>query len=179
MPCLGCRQTPPNFTAARAWAAFQGPLRIALHRLKYQRDLALGEALSRPMIAMLSVLGWPVDLVVPVPLSKPRRAARGFNQAALLALPLALASKLPYHPRTLCRSQDTRSQVGLTVAQRKANVADAFQADGRLASGKSVLIVDDVTTTGLTLDACAQALKTAGAYQVFALTLARTVLESP
>ena len=171
--CQACRTGRPNFEALRSWAVFNGPVKNALHRLKYKRDVALGEALSAPMIVRFNQLNWPVDLVAPVPLGVARQAQRGYNQAALLARPLALACELPYQIRALAKTRETRSQVGLSHDQRWQNVDGSFTARERTVRGKTVLLVDDVATSGATLSACALALHKAGARAVYALTLAR------
>jgi len=150
-------------------------LRSALHRLKYNRDVALGEILARPMIDCLSQTTWKVDLVVPVPISLSRRAERGYNQAALLARPISLRFGMKYRPQALIKSRETRSQVGLSVEERQANVHGAFVAKNRIVEGKNILVVDDVTTSGATLNACGQALQMAGAKEVYCLTLARAL----
>jgi ComF family protein len=150
-------------------------LRNALHRLKYNRDIALGEILAREMIHTLSLTAWKVDLVAPVPISLSRRSERGYNQAALLARPIALYYGLGYRPKALVKSRETRSQVGLTVEERKANVNGAFFAEQRIVKGKNILVVDDVTTSGATLNACAQVLRLAGAKEIYCLTLARAL----
>jgi competence protein ComFC len=153
-------------------------LRNALHRLKYERDIALGETLARPLITLLQDLNWEVDFVTAVPAGIARRAERGYNQASLLALPLALGSGLPYHSRVLSKKSGTPSQVGLSLAERRANVAGAFQARPdkiQGIQGKRVLVVDDVTTSGATMEACAAALSKAGASRVYGLTLARAL----
>lgn len=116
-------------------------------------------------------------MVMPVPLSKIRRAERGYNQAALLALPLALELALPYKPDGLSRVIDTRSQVGLSANERRENLSGAFSADRIEVQDKIVLLLDDVITTGSTLNHCAEALIAGGARAVFGLTLARAVLE--
>ncbi len=175
--CSRCAETPASLTALRSWAVYAGPLRQAVHRLKYRGDMSLGEILSRPMIRLLKQLGWPVDLVLPVPTGVVRQAERGYNQAAMLARPLALACGLAYQPHALARVRETRTQVGLTVPQRIANVAGAFEANPKRVAAKNVLVVDDVTTSGATLDACAAALVNAGALRVYGLTLARTILQ--
>jgi ComF family protein len=143
--------------------------------LKYYGDLGLGEILARPLIHCLEEMNWAVDLVVPVPLSKARLAERGYNQAALLARPLALGSGLGYGPKALLRNRETRSQVGLSGERRRENVTGAFFAHAPQVAGKVVLIVDDVATSGATLNACAEALRAGGAADVFAITLARAV----
>jgi ComF family protein len=171
--CPGCQQTLPAFTALRSWAYFEGSVRNALHRLKYMKDVALGEVLSRHLMAMLDVLNWETDLVTPVPLGVARQSERGYNQASLLARPLALASGIPYRPNALVKQRDTPSQVGLSMAKRKLNVLDVFKGVNGVVLGKRVLVVDDVCTSGATIEACAQALLNAGAKDVYALTLAR------
>lgn len=174
-PCFSCPPGGYHFQALRAWAEYNGPLRSAVHRLKYKGDLALGEVLARPLAGLLRSLGWVVDLVVPVPLGVARAQQRGYNQASLLAFPLAMACGLPYRPRALHKVRQTRTQVGLSRTARRENVAGAFQADSHLVAGRSILVVDDVATSGATLDACAAALLVAGAQTVYGLTLARAV----
>jgi ComF family protein len=154
---------------------FEGPIRQALHQLKYRRNVALGDALAQDFAEYVGTLGWPVDLVVPVPLGKERMKERGYNQVGLVAMPLAVFNHWRYTPRALARSRDTMSQVGLTAAERKENVSGAFQADAALVSGTSVLLIDDVATTGATLSASADALLDAGARSIYALTLARAL----
>jgi competence protein ComFC len=173
--CHVCRTTPPVFTAMRSWAYFSGPLRNAMHRLKYKRDVALGDTLARPLIQLLLLTGWAIDLVTAVPAAIAHQAERGYNQAALLARPIALSQGIKFRPMAMRKIRETRSQVGLSVQMRKQNVANAFQADVESVRGKRVLLVDDVTTSGATIETCAQALNQAGALQVFVLTLARAL----
>lgn len=176
-PCKRCQQYPPAFAAVRSWGVFAGPLQHALHRLKYHRDLALGEILARHLIEQLSRLNWQFDVVIPVPLSAKRLHERGYNQAALLALPVALAFHRPYIPAALHRRRHTESQVHLNFQQRQQNVAGAFIATPHRVRGKNILVIDDVATTSATLDACAHALLDAGANQVYGLTMARAVFK--
>jgi ComF family protein len=171
--CRNCRQTPPGFVAMRSWALFSGPLRKALHRLKYKRDVALGDTLAQPLIRLLALTGWTIDFVTAVPSGVARRAERGYNQAALLARPIALSQGMPLKLEALCKSRETRSQVGLNALERLRNVENAFQANSGYARGKRILLVDDVATSGATVMACARVLTQAGAQQVFVLTLAR------
>jgi ComF family protein len=159
----------------RSWLVFEGPIRHALHQLKYRRNVALGDALIQHLADYVGTLGWSVDLVVPVPLGKERMKERGYNQVGLVAMPLAAVNHWRYAPRALTRSRETRPQVGLSIAERKENVSGAFQADEALVSGTSVLLMDDVATTGATLSACADALLDAGARCIYALTLARAL----
>ncbi len=154
-----------------------GTVRKAVHQLKYHRDLALAETLAGFLLALVDALGWRVDVVVPVPLGKARYRARGYNQAALLAFPLALGLGVPYEGKALVRVRETPSQVNLSAEARRRNVAGAFTVvQPQAVAGRAVLLVDDVMTTGATLDAAATALKTSGARQVFAVTVARAVL---
>ena len=104
-----------------------GSVRRAVHRLKYRHDLALADILAAQMLGLVQAMAWPVDGVVPVPLGSGRLKERGYNQAALLAFPLALGLGVPYWGKALVRVRETRSQVGLKAAERRRNVADAFR----------------------------------------------------
>lgn len=177
--CFRCQKTPPRYTALRSWAFFEGNIRTAIHQLKYNRNVGLGEVLARSMVGLFRRLEWEADLVSPVPLGLARLAERGYNQSSLLARPLSLALNLPYRPEVIRRSRETRSQVGLTAAERRLNVAGAFVAQPKLAAGRRILVVDDVTTSGSTLEACADALMIAGARKIYCLTLARAVFKAP
>lgn len=171
--CPSCRQDPPVYAALRSWAFFEGPIRNALHRLKYKKDMALGEVLARHLVSLMRGLDWKIDLVVPVPLGVARLTERGYNQASLLAKPLALALAIPYRPKAVIKKRNTPSQVGLSMAQRKYNVKDAFFGVDKIVSDERVLLVDDVCTSGATIESCTQALLESGAKDVYALTLAR------
>ena len=114
-----------------------------------------------------------VDVIVPVPLHADRLRERGYNQAALLAHELARQARLAVDEQTLVRKRATASQIKLDAKQRKENVHDAFYCSDSSLAGKRVLLVDDVCTTGATLEACAIALQESGALSVQALTLAR------
>jgi competence protein ComFC len=172
--CPRCNASPPSYVALRSWGIFIGPLREAIHRLKYQHDIGLGEALSGHLIGSYLENNWHVDLVVPIPLSLKRQVERGYNQAALLAWPFSLGLGLLYRPKAIQRIRDTRSQVGLRAHERLDNVMGAFLADRKQVAGKTILVIDDVTTTGATLSAAALAFMDAGARQVFGLSLARS-----
>jgi competence protein ComFC len=176
--CAQCNAHPPSFTRLRSWGEYGGPLRLALHRLKYSKDISLGEVLARPMLACLRSQGWPLDLILPVPLGLARLAQRGYNQATLLARPIALATNIHFKPSGLHRQRETRSQVDLSAEQRRANVSGAFRADPRVVGVRRVLVVDDIATSCATLDACAGALLEADAEEVYCLTLARAGVKS-
>lgn len=173
--CRACQMHPPEYQALRSYGVFHGSLREALHRLKYQRDIGLGEALSKHLIELYNDLNWEIDLVTPVPLSPKRTRERGYNQSGLLARPLAYAIQKPFQPNVLQRCRETRSQVGLSAKERQLNVEDAFTANAGKVKEKVVLVIDDVTTTGSTINACTQALRKAGASAVYGITLARAL----
>ncbi|MBI1792944.1 MAG: ComF family protein [Chloroflexi bacterium] len=173
--CADCQRARPRFNALRSWSAFDAPVRNALHRLKYRRDIGLGDALAVHLSEYVAGLNWPINVVVPVPLGRGRSHERGYNQVGLIARPLSLALRLAYVPGALMRTRETRSQVGLTKNQRRDNVSGAFRADGQLVKNKVVLLMDDVATTGSTLSSCAEALYAAGAQDVFALTVSRAL----
>ena len=143
--------------------------------MKYRRNMGFGEAIAMQMTDYVRSLGWPIDMLIPVPLGKKRLKERGYNQVGLVARPLAYQLGLVYAPEALVKSRETRSQVGLSISQRSANVQDAYQADSQIVMGKSVLIMDDVATTGSTISACTTALLSAGAKDVYVLTIARAL----
>lgn len=115
----------------------------------------------------------PADVIVPVPLHASRLRERGYNQAALLARELAQRAEIALNERTLVRKRATAPQVELSAKERRENVHDAFCCSDDGLAEKHVLLVDDVCTTGATLEACAIALRKSGARSVQALTLAR------
>ena len=174
--CKRCSTTKPHFAATRSWAEFRGPIRNALHDIKYRKNLGLGGALALHLAQILDKNLWEIDLVAPVPLGEEREKQRGYNQADLLARPLASYLQLPYNPRILNRIRETVSQVELDLTERQKNVMDAFQANRDLIQGLKILIIDDVTTSGSTLNACAKTLVKNGAKAVYGLTVARAVL---
>lgn len=159
----------------RSWAAYDGPLRNAIHRLKYNQDVGLAEVFVQYMIKGIQELGWYFDMVIPVPLGESRKKERGYNQSALFAWPIAVYTQRKYIPKALARQRETITQTKLNAAERRKNVYGAFLADPQLVQGKAVLLVDDLATTCSTIEACAEALTLAGAKSVFAYTLARTL----
>jgi ComF family protein len=173
--CRQCQDQPPSFDALRSWSAFEGPLRSILHRLKYRRDVSLGDSLAFPFATFVAGLSWNPDILVPIPLSRLRLAERGYNQVGVVGRPLSMALSIAYVPRALSKERETHTQVGLTAPERKENVRDAFRARTSLVAGKSVLLLDDVATSGATLSAAAESLKEAGAKRVLAVTLARAL----
>ena len=171
--CVDCFSDPLPLDAVRSAGLLDGPLRRAVHRLKYRGRAGAAPALARLLrVAVDSIGALPPDaVVVPVPLHSSRRRERGFNQAEALAAPLAAALRRPLRPAVL-RIRGTASQVGLSRAARRTNLRDAFAATEALA-GAVVLLVDDVVTTGSTLGSAAGACRAQGARAVYAVTLAR------
>jgi competence protein ComFC len=159
----------------RSWAVFDSPIQEALHTLKYRRNSGIGDPIACQMVDFVRSLDWKVELLTPVPLGKKRLKERGYNQVGLVARPLAYKLGLQYAPHGVWKSRETRSQVGLTISQRRENVQDAYQADVNVVNRKSILLMDDVATTGSTLQSCTDALLSAGARAVYALTIARAL----
>ena len=173
--CGRCRRSPFAFEGARCPFVYAGAARQAVHALKYQGVSAIAEVMAEAMAECLA--GWPpgrVRALVPVPLAGRRRRSRGYNQSEALARELSRLSGLPVVGGLLVRRRASPPQAGAAdEAARRANVADAFAARREGAAGGPVLLVDDVMTSGATLDACARALRTAGHEPVYALTFAR------
>ncbi len=127
------------------------------------------------MVDFVRSLGWEIDLVIPAPLGKKRIQERGYNQVDLVARPLAYELGWEYAPQALRKTRETRSQVGLSISQRSENVRDVYQADPSKVKRRSILLMDDVSTTGSTISSGAEALLSAGAGTVYALTIARAL----
>lgn len=171
--CARCRGNRPAFRAVRSAFVYGGVIRDAVHALKFDGVSALAEPMAQSMTQAL--LGWspPVEAVVPVPLSPGRKRRRGYNQSELLARAVARATGLRLETKAILRRRDTPPQARQQDERsRRQNVREAFRP-GRARLSGGVLLVDDVVTTGATLDACARALLAAGASRVFALTYAR------
>lgn len=171
--CAQCRIHPLRLDGIRSVAVHDGALRQAIHHLKYRRRRELALTLGGLLFEYWQEANLPTDLVIPVPLHPSRQKERGFNQAGLLASVLAERARLPLNDRHLTRTRATPPQVGLGAEERKVNVQDAFTWEGNRLEGVRVLLIDDVCTTGATLEACAVALRAGGAGSVWALTLAR------
>ncbi len=171
--CAACANAPSSLVRMDAVAYSTGVLRRAIHRLKYTGQMELAEPLGSLLADWWVVHFPPADLLVPVPLHPQRERERGFNQATLLARRLSQAARIPVVEHLARRQRDTRPQVGLNMHERAQNMAGAFVADAALAAGRRIVLVDDVCTTGATLEACAAALRAAGAAEVRGLTVAR------
>lgn len=171
-PCFQCRVYPLHLAQIRAVAYHEGPLRKAVHAFKYARRIDLAGPLSALLQQHLLSSALRVDLITAVPLHPGRRLERGYNQSELLGRELARGTGIRYVDGVV-RLRATSDQVGLSAAARRANVEGAFSADPRAFRGCRVLLVDDVCTTGATIDACAVALGNAGAQLIYGLAVAR------
>ncbi len=173
--CGRCRLHQPAFEAARCPFVYAGAARDAVLALKYRGVSAIAEVMAQAMAECLTE--WPlreVVALVPVPLVGPRRRSRGYNQSEVLARELSRLSGLPLRNGLLVRRKAAPPQAGAAdEAARRANVADAFAVRRTEGVGGPLLLVDDVMTSGATLDACARALLEAGQRPVYALTFAR------
>jgi competence protein ComFC len=174
--CPFCREWRLSIDTIRSPYRFEGPVRQAVVLFKYDNLRALAPTLARLLKDYLDSHSLPFEAILPVPLHPRRQRQRGYNQAALLAQELGKLVGTPVVEGALRRVRATPPQARVQRREeRRANVTRAFLCQERGLEGRNLLLVDDVCTTGATLDACAQALKKAGAKAVFGLTLAREV----
>lgn len=176
--CPDCVKTPPVYDAHRALFVFGEGVQKIVHELKYGDGFWVARFCAERIAAVAGVFS-ECDAVVPIPLHSRRLIARGYNQSALLAKVWASHLGLAMHDGLLVRAKETPTQTGLDKKARAENLMDAFAVMAPAAVyGKKILLVDDVHTTGATLNAAAAALKKAGAAKVCATTLASVGLQS-
>lgn len=174
--CSACLRTPLYpADPIRAAVIFAEPIPTLIHQLKYNGYFGVAKPLADLMIEAWPKWQMPVDLVVGVPLHSQREKKRGYNQSDLLAHHFCERVSLPEDKKALQRMRNTSPQVGLGAKDRVTNVAGAFVADSSKVAGKSVLLIDDVCTTGSTLKSAAEALMAAGAKRVSGYCLARAL----
>ncbi len=171
--CASCIADPPPFQKARAAVLYGGAVAQAIQRFKYGPTPELARPLCRLLGSVIDKMTTP-EIVIPVPLHTKKLYARGFNQSALLARPLARALGAPIRPELLRRIRDTQSQAGLSRKERVTNLEGAFAAHRPVKiENKKVLLVDDVITTAATVRAASQTIIEAGAQTVEVIALAR------
>ena len=172
--CFACAEHPTRLERLRATYRYEGPVRRLVHAFKFGGQSCLAPTLGCVLAATSEQHGLAADVIVPVPLTGSRKRTRGYNQALLLATDLSKLTGAPV-VEALHRGGHSQTQAGsASAAQRRSNVEDVFSfSKGRDVGGAHVLLIDDVATTGATLDACAGVLLDGGAASVSALTLAR------
>jgi len=174
--CYSCSAETPSFDGARSAARYDGVVGEALRQLKYEKALWLAPDMAELLHNCLAAEypGHTFDLIVPVPLHHVRRRERGYNQSAVLAHELGRHMGCPVRSGMLRRTRPTATQTNLTAKERLSNVVGAFQhRRARQLADRRVLLVDDVMTTGATVNACAKTLKKGGAASVHVITAAR------
>ena len=169
--CGNCLSHPPRFDAVTAAFVYEWPLAPLIHRYKYGGTLALAGLFAHALAARVSA---PVDLIIPMPLAPQRLAERGFNQALEVARIVSRLKHIPLAPHACRRVRESMPQATLPWSERARNVRGAFVCDEDL-TGLSVAIVDDVMTTGTTLNELARNLRKAGAREIHGWMVARTV----
>ena len=175
--CAVCLAQPPRIARTRSAVAYDEISRGLAIRLKYGRKVAIAKTMARFMAPL--VAGGDERVLVPVPLHRSRLWWRGFNQSALVAAELSRRLSIPTEPLLLSRMRRTPPLKGMSALQRRKAVAGAFRVrDPAAVAGKTIILVDDVLTTGSTADACARALKRAGATRIEVVSWARVVKPS-
>jgi ComF family protein len=175
--CGECQTTPPPYRRLRAPFEYTGRLRKAILALKYHHEIGRAVDLAGLLLATESMgVAWPeYDLIVPIPLHDARIKARGYNQCALMVREIARRRKIVWSETAVKRVKNTKPQFGLSEPQRIENMRGAFQIlEPAPFAGASVLLVDDIMATGSTINACAKAIKKAGATIVDAAVLSRS-----
>lgn len=171
--CPQCAGRTLPYAGYRAFAYYEGVVRKAIHHLKYQNDLTIGRYLAGLLKLVYQRAGWQVDLIVPIPIGEQKRLERGYNQAERIAEPLAKLLKIAVTNEALLRINEISSQVGLNQDQRRENVRQAFIAKATLLKDRKILLIDDVFTSGATMEAAAAELMHVGAKCVCCLTVAK------
>lgn len=176
--CRECRTMRRYFTIARAVGTYEGVLKKAIWLFKYEGKTGLQSTLGQMMVDRITHLDWinKIDIIIPIPLCKARLRERGYNQSDILSDFMSKKLNIPVSRNNLKRIKATIAQASLKRSQRIKNVYNAFciQRPEKF-SGKRVLLIDDVFTTGATSNECSRILKKAGASDIFVLTLARGV----
>jgi ComF family protein len=172
--CSDCASSPGHFLASTSWGKFGGTLREAIHALKYKSDIGLGDFFADYLIRLLIDKQWDFECVLPVPLSREKHKERQYNQSALVSRPIARYFGCDHAMNWLIRTRDTGSQIRRHKIERNLSLAGSFWANPAKLNGRSVLLVDDIITTGATINHCSAALLDAGAAKVYTISIAKT-----
>ncbi|MBE0598511.1 MAG: ComF family protein, partial [Desulfuromonadales bacterium] len=172
--CEACLRRPPAFAWVSALGLYQESLREAVHRFKFEGAIGLDRALARLLGEAVAAErpGYVPDLIVPVPLHRRRLRQRSYNQALLLARQLGRCWRVPVAARMLVRTRATVPQQGLSAEARRHNLGGAFRLQEEVA-GRKILLLDDVLTTGATVDECSRLLRRGGAAEIGVAVLGR------
>jgi len=174
--CPHCVSWQSSIDGIRAPFRFEGVIREAIHKMKYQNLTAIVPQLAIYLRDFWLAQSLEVDILIPVPLHRRRLRERGYNQSALLARELSRLMGIPVDEKSLTRARHTLPQARTeSVAERQRNVIGLFACNPEKVKDRKILLIDDVTTTGATLDACAEVLKHAGAAAVWGLALAKEI----
>jgi len=174
--CPECISWQADIEGIRSPFVFNGIIREAVHQFKYKNFRAISSVLAGLLRDYMTDYPLPADVLVPVPLHPKRLRERGYNQSGMLAAGLGNLTGLPVINDSLVRKRYTLPQARTTsVEERRSNVASLFTCSDNRLRGKRVLLIDDVATSGATLNACARALKNSGAVSVWGLVLAREI----
>lgn len=176
--CTECRFHVHNYDQALAVFEYSITIKELIHRYKYDGEYGLSRTFGFFMSELLKKSGWDIHMIIPVPLHKNRLKSRGFNQAALLSDYLSQRSGIPSAEDVLIRCVDTKTQTGFNRYQRAENLKNAFTVVNPPAvKGRNILLIDDVHTTGATVDSCSRVLHQAGAGKVYVITIASVLSE--
>lgn len=171
--CMDCRKRQHFYTKGLALWTYNAHLKQVIYRFKYKNHRVYASYFGRELVRhhYRELLGWQADMLVPVPLHQKRRRQRGFNQATLLAGEIARCIKVPVREDVVVRVRNTTPQKKLNDKERQKNLKSAFKIKENSVKLKKIILVDDIYTTGTTVDAIAQLLEQAGAAKIYVLTL--------
>lgn len=174
--CLICKEKVRYFTIARAPFEYSGQIANVIHKFKYENAKYLFKPMASFMAKTYLENNFQPDLILAVPLYRSREKIRGYNQAKLLAQELSKIVNCPFYEDVLIKQKNTQAQADLTFGERQENLVGAFKVFKKdLIKDKTILLIDDVLTTGTTANLCSKELIESGASKVFVLTLARTL----
>lgn len=171
--CHDCRKRPHNYEQGRSLWLHQTPVMESIYQFKYDHKKVYAEAYAKEMVRCFEALirEWNIDLIVPVPLHKKRRRKRGYNQAELIAGKLGEMLAIPVDSELLVRVKNTKPQKQLNDRERHRNLKHAFQVTKRSVCAENILLIDDIYTTGNTIDYAAEMLKQESAAHIYFLTI--------